>query len=120
MLPIIMGREFIARSTKMPRSIEQLSASVSSLPNRSWEAFIINIAGSDFRYTHRSIRAIVTIVSLDYYSKALADALDLGRVQAVDFRATLPALLLAYAGHALHEQNSDPIGRAIGRYCHDG
>ena len=46
-----MGREFIARSTKMPRSIEQLSASASSLPNRSWEAFIINIAGSDFRYT---------------------------------------------------------------------
>jgi hypothetical protein len=29
-----------------------LSASASSLPNRSWEAFIINIAGSDFRYTH--------------------------------------------------------------------
>jgi hypothetical protein len=51
MLPTIIGHEFIARSTKMPRSIEQLSASASSLPNRSWEAFIINIAGSDFRYT---------------------------------------------------------------------
>jgi hypothetical protein len=32
---------------KMPRSTERLSASASSLPNRSWEAFIINIAGSE-------------------------------------------------------------------------
>jgi ABC-type uncharacterized transport system substrate-binding protein len=52
MLPIIMTREFIARSTKMPRSIGRLSASALSHHGLSSAVFITNIAESDFRYTH--------------------------------------------------------------------
>src|SRR6266498_5555301 len=54
MPPIIMSREFIARSTKMPRSIGRLSASALSHHGLSSAVFITNIAESDFRYTHRS------------------------------------------------------------------
>src|SRR5262249_28013708 len=52
MLPIIMGREFIARSTKMPRSIAQLSASALSHHGLSSAVFITDIPESDFRHTH--------------------------------------------------------------------
>ena len=51
MLPIIMTREFIARLTKMPRSIGRLSASALSHHGLSSAVFITNIAESDFRYT---------------------------------------------------------------------
>jgi hypothetical protein len=51
MPPIIMNREFIARSTKMPRSIGRLSASAQSHHGLSLAVFITNIAESDFRYT---------------------------------------------------------------------
>src|SRR5256886_3147617 len=51
MLPIIMCREFIARSTKMRRSIGQLSVSALSHHGLSSVVFIINIAESDFRHT---------------------------------------------------------------------
>jgi hypothetical protein len=46
-----MSREFIARSTKMPRSIGRLSASALSHHGLSSAVFITNIAESDFRYT---------------------------------------------------------------------
>src|SRR2546430_2192186 len=51
MLPIIMTREFIARSTRMPRSIGRLSASALSHHGLSSAVFITNIAESDFRHT---------------------------------------------------------------------
>src|SRR5262249_24724379 len=44
--------EFIARSTKMPRSIGRLSASALSHHGLSSVVFITNIAESDFRRTH--------------------------------------------------------------------
>ena len=47
-----MCREFIARSTKMPRSIGRLSASALSHHDLSLAVFIINIAESDFQHTH--------------------------------------------------------------------
>jgi hypothetical protein len=53
MLPIIMTREFIARSTKMPRSIGRLSASALSHHDLSSAVFITNIAESDFRHTQQ-------------------------------------------------------------------
>jgi hypothetical protein len=46
-----MSREFIARSTKMPRSIGRLSASALSHHDLSSAVFITNIAESDFRHT---------------------------------------------------------------------
>jgi GntR family transcriptional regulator/MocR family aminotransferase len=55
MLPIIMSREFIARSTKMRRSIGQLSVSALSHHDLSSVVFIINIAESDFRHTHLAV-----------------------------------------------------------------
>jgi hypothetical protein len=51
---IIMDREFIARWTRMPRSIARLSASAPSRPSLSSAAFITNIAESDFRHTQDS------------------------------------------------------------------
>ena len=51
-MPLItMGREFIAHSTKMPRSIGRLSASALSHHCLSSAVFITNIAESDFRHT---------------------------------------------------------------------
>jgi len=50
---IIMNRGFIARWTRMPHSIGQLSASASSHYSPSSAAFITNIAESDFRHAHR-------------------------------------------------------------------
>jgi hypothetical protein len=47
-------REFIARSTKMRRSIGQLSASQLLHPAQSSAVFIINIAESNFRHTQRA------------------------------------------------------------------
>jgi hypothetical protein len=47
-----MTREFIARSTKMLRSIGRLSASALSHHGLSSAVFITNIAESDFRHTH--------------------------------------------------------------------
>src|SRR4029453_4512461 len=46
-----MCREFIARSTKMPRSIGRLSASALLHHGLSSVVFIINIAESNFRHT---------------------------------------------------------------------
>jgi hypothetical protein len=46
-----MSREFIARLTKMPRSIGRLSASVPSHHSLSLADFITNTAESDFQYT---------------------------------------------------------------------
>ena len=48
-----MCREFIARSTKMPRSIGRLSASALLHHGLSSVVFIINIAESNFRHTHQ-------------------------------------------------------------------
>jgi hypothetical protein len=54
-MPLItMGREFIARSTKMPRSIGRLSASALSRHGLSSAVFITYIAESDFRHTQAS------------------------------------------------------------------
>jgi hypothetical protein len=46
-----MDREFIARWTRMPRSIGRLSALTPSHQSLSSAAFTINIADSDFRHT---------------------------------------------------------------------
>src|SRR6202022_1095133 len=50
-----MSGAFLDPSTRIPPSRARSSASASSLPSRSWEAFITNIAGSDFRYTQGSM-----------------------------------------------------------------
>jgi hypothetical protein len=46
-----MNHAFIARWTRIPRSIGRLSVLASSHHSLSSAAFIINIAESDFRYT---------------------------------------------------------------------
>src|SRR5258706_2548712 len=51
MPPTIMSRAFIARWTRMPRSIGRLSASALSHHDLSLAAFITNIAESDLRHT---------------------------------------------------------------------
>jgi hypothetical protein len=56
MLPIIMGREFIARSTRMPHFPARLSTSASSHHDLSLAGFITNIAESDFRYTQAAFQ----------------------------------------------------------------
>src|SRR2546422_11328211 len=61
MLPIIMGREFIARSTKMPRSIGQLSASAQSHHGLSSAVFITDIAESDFRHTQVATKLLKSV-----------------------------------------------------------
>jgi transposase InsO family protein len=48
------GREFIARSTRMPHFLARLSTSASSHHDLSLAGFITNIAESDFRYTQGS------------------------------------------------------------------
>jgi hypothetical protein len=53
-VPTIIGREFIARSTRMPHFPARLSTSASSHHDLSLAGFITNIAESDFRYTQVS------------------------------------------------------------------
>jgi hypothetical protein len=57
-----MGREFIARSTRMPHFPARLSTSASSHHDLSLAGFITNIAESDFRDTQRVAATVGPLV----------------------------------------------------------
>src|SRR5262249_1345498 len=74
---IIMNRAFIARWTRMPHSIGQLSVSASSHHSLPSAAFITNIAESDFRHA----QVVIGIYGTDplVHARSIANTLWLQR-----------------------------------------